>query len=80
MDHVIKEVYKVFGTKLPETRSAYSAQSMKPFPVLTITKAYKNWTMFYSEYTKYCIAQRNIQVKTKVVEKKVVSKYVKKDV
>jgi|TARA_B110000908_G_scaffold153246_1_gene189584 hypothetical protein len=79
MDNVIKDVYKVFGNGLPETRSEYSAQSKKPFPVLIITKAYKSWTIFHAEYTKYCIAQRNVPVKDKVIEKKKVT-YVKKDV
>lgn len=69
---VIEQVYKVFGTDLPATRSDYSAIRAKPVSMLTITKAFKNWKTFVVEYNKYAIQQRNKAAKAKVVTKKVV--------
>ena len=66
---VIEAVYKVFGDNLPKTKSDYSAVVAKPFPVLTITKQFKNWDQFMKEYTIYCVTQRNA-VKPSIVQKR----------
>lgn len=61
---IIKEIYDVFGSNLPATRSAYSAKDAKPVTMLTITKEFKTWKNFVLEYNKYAIAQRNSAPKT----------------
>lgn len=71
---VIEAVYKVFGDNLPKTRSAYSAVVAKPFPVLTITKEFKNWEKFVKEYAIYCVTQRNFNKPSMVQKRSYASK------
>lgn len=70
MTDLIKAVYDVFGDKLP-TRSDYSSEDRKPFPVLTITTKFNTWAQFESAYIAYVILQRNKKTFAKVVTKPV---------
>lgn len=80
MSDTISQVFEAFGNELPTTRSAYSATSKKPFPVLRITKEFKTWAKFKAQYDAYAIAKRNkaaaeaVVTKKKVVETKDVVK------
>ena len=74
---IIKDIYAVYGSNLPETRSKYSASPDKPLSMLAITKEFKTWRQFVLEYNKYAIAQRNSAPKT--IEKKVTAYVAKKE-
>lgn len=73
---IIKQIYAVYGSNLPETRSRYSASPDKPLNMLAITKEFKTWAKFVLEYNKYAISQRNAAPKT--IEKKVTNYVTKK--
>jgi hypothetical protein len=79
MQDIIKNVYAVFGNKLP-SRSTYSATADKPFPALTITKSFKTWSKFEIAYKTFAIQERAAIAARKTIVKKIkeVSNEIKK--
>ena len=72
MEDIIESVYAVYGDEFP-SRSDFSSDSKKPFPALTVTKAFKTWSKFKTAYMAHAIQCRNTKAAASVVTKPVKS-------